>query len=415
MLIKVIILILISILNLLNIMLIGLPIVIDILVLIIFIILFHKNKKLFFIYNFLILFSIIFINTFVLNFLTVKNNNISKNKSFFYNNKYKSNIDVIMKNPVGDLIALDTCTKNIKNYRTIIEDQKFITDNYGYRNRLKDIIRSNYILVGDSFIMGSILSQDDIISEKLNKKSKFKFSNIAVGGTGPETYEKNIKDIMPKINENSKFLIFYFEGNDFDFNEKKNYPFYWYGIKIDKYKYKIRFGYERLERNKDKFFNKEFFNKNKLFKYVRPSSQRLYNGFLSKWTNSCLVEWNDINNQKIGFLYKYFEINNYKTYIIKDIDILKKIDKIFFIPTKYSTYEKYLKSNLSELNRKNKFNYLKNEYSKLNLEVIDLTTIFQNEAEKLLKKNQFIYFNDDTHLNKLGSEFLSNYLYSIYN
>ena len=350
---KIIIYPLLIVLNLAIIMLVGLPFFIDLIIFFIFLILFIKNKYLFFTYNIFFLISIFFINIFVLD-KTIKNKqSLDGHKKFLLENKYEKNINEIINNPVGDLIALDTCTNNIINYKINKGDQKFITDKFGYRNKSNAIIQSDYILVGDSIILSAQLSQDNILSEQLNSISKYKFSNIAIGGTGPKEYENNMLTLLPHLDDNQKFLLFYFEGNDFYF-DKKNTDFYWYGIKIPKYKYKLRFGYERLERNKDKILNKKIFNKNYLYQNIRPHSQRLYNKLLSNWTQSCLVEWKNINNKTVWFLYKYYELDNYKTYIIKNKNLLEKIEKVFFIPSKYSTYENYLNNSLSIKNRINK-------------------------------------------------------------
>jgi hypothetical protein len=122
------------------------------------------------------------------------------------------------------------------------------------------------------------------------------------------------------------------------------------------------------------------------------------------------VEWKNINNKTVGFLYKYYELDNYKTYIIKNKNLLEKIEKVFFIPSKYSTYENYLNNSLSIKNRINKINFLKKEYKKLNIEVVNLTKELQKETDKEIKNDKFTYFQDDTHLNKLGIKILSKYI-----
>ena len=175
----------------------------------------------------------------------------------------------------------------------------------------------------------------------------------------------------------------------------------------------MRFGYERIERNKDKFLNKNYFKQNYLYQNIRPLSQRFYNKLLSKWTNSCLVQWKIINNQKVGFLYKYYQINQYKAHIIKNYDVIKKIEKVFFIPTKFSVYENYFDHRFSKINRENKLNFLKKEYKKFNVEVIDLTNELQVKSKHELKNNKLLFFQDDTHLNELGNKVLSNYLLKI--
>jgi hypothetical protein len=71
-------------------------------------------------------------------------------------------------------------------------------------------------------------------------------------------------------------------------------------------KYKISFGYSRLERNKDKIFIKIFskiYEINFFYKKIRPKSQRLTKKILDKWTKTCPVEYHKINDISIGFFY----------------------------------------------------------------------------------------------------------------
>lgn len=412
MILKIIIYPLCIILNFLIIILIGLPFFIDLIIFLTFIFLFIKNKKLFFTYNIFFIISILFINLFILNSPANKKQLINGHKKFSFEGKYKKNVDSLIKSPQGDLIALDTCTEKIYNYRVDINDQQFVTDGLGFRNKPNSLKQSDYILVGDSIIMGSRLSQKNILSEKLSSNSNIKFANIAIGGTGPKKYEANMIEILPTLKNNQKFLLFYFEGNDFYF-DKNSEEFYWYDIKIPKYKYKLRFGYERIERNKDKLLNNKYFKKNYLYQNTRPHSQRFYNKLLSKWTNSCLVEWKILSDQKVGFLYKYYQINQYKAHIIKNNDLINRIEKVFFIPTKYSVYENYFNNNISKINRENKFEFLKKEYKKLNIEVIDLTDVFQFNSKNEIKNNNFLFFQDDTHLNELGNKIFADHLLKI--
>ncbi len=400
------------ILNFLFIILIGFPFVFDLIIFFIFIFLFIKNKNLFFSYNIFLIISILFVNLFVLNSPIEKKRLLNGHKKFSFKNKYKKNINNLVKSPQGNLIALDSCTENIFNYGIKIDDQQFITDELGFRNKPNAIMQSNYILVGNSIIMGSRLSQKNILSEKLSTFSNIKFSSIAIGGTRPKVYETNMIELLPNLKNDQKFLLFYFEGNDFYFDKNKE-DFYWYGIKIPKYKYKLRFGYERIERNKDKLLSKKYFKKNYLYQNIRPHSQRFYNKILSKWTNSCLVEWKNIDDQKVGFLYKYYQINQYKTHIIKNNDVIKKIEKVIFIPSKFSVYENYFNNEISKINRENKLNFLRKEYKKLNIEVIDLTKELQLKSKSEIKNKKFLFFQDDTHLNELGNKVIADYLLKV--
>ena len=117
MILKIIIYPLCIILNFLIIILVGLPFFIDLIIFLTFIFLFIKNKKLFFTYNIFFIISILFINLFVLKSPVEKKQLLNGHKKFTFENKYKKNINKLVKSPEGDLIALDTCTEKIYNYR----------------------------------------------------------------------------------------------------------------------------------------------------------------------------------------------------------------------------------------------------------------------------------------------------------
>ena len=47
---------------------------------------------------------------------------------------------------------------------------------------------------------------------------------------------------------------------------------------------------------------------------------------------------------------------------------------------------------ISKRNRENKFEFLKKEYEKLNIDVIDLTDVFQFNSKNEIKNNNFLFF-----------------------
>ena len=137
-----------------------------------------------------------------------------------------------------------------------------------------------------------------------------------------------------------------------------------------------------------------------IWNYIRPKSQRLTKKILARWTKNCSVEYHVINNTKIGFYYNSPKnFTNVSTKIITNQKILNKIKKIYYIPTKFQIYSKYI--NNEKIN-KDDYEYLKLNYNQLGIEVEDLTNILILSAEKYLKQNKFIYWKDDTHWNELG-------------
>lgn len=380
----------------------GLPIIIDLsLVAFLSYILKFRSYSLVFA-NFLVLIMSIFLNIFLIKNYE-ENENFYRAHEKFITDKfiYKKNITSNMVMPHGDIIAMEYCNKieNLAKPRR----QTFITDQNGFRNDRFNINDAEIILVGDSFIAGSSNTQEDIpanILNKLNKKKVYTLTSI----TRPDYYEYHLKNHLDKLSKNSIILLFYFAGNDFNYEYKKNKDFiYFNDVPIPYLKYKLRFGYERLERNKDKIFIKIFdkiYQKNYFYKKIRPKSQRLMKKILGKWTNTCPVEYHKIKDHNVGFYYKPKKnYTNVSTHIITDEKILSKLKKVYFIPTKYAVYKRYIDQGKIH---KDDYNYLKLKYNELGIEVEDLTDILVSSAENNLKNNTLIYWQDDTHWNKNG-------------
>jgi len=391
----------------------GLPILIDLVLILIIALLTKLNLKILINLNIMLM-----IATFIGNFLLIKNFNEDSFyyralEKFFINKKknYIKNINYKTLMPHGDLGAMDVCN----NFLDIAapRNQLFITDENGFRNDRHKIYESDIIFVGDSFIAGTSNSQEHVpanIFEDLTKQKTYSITSIST----PKIYEKHIAEQIKKMKSNAKIYLFYFSGNDFDYkflnrNEINNNSSKY----NDSFKTKIRFGYERLERNKDKFFIEKISkinDKNIFYKKIRPKSQRFYRKILTKWTEACPVKYKNIQGHKVGFYYNYdifLNENNHKikyitSHIIEDSNILKKIKKIYYIPTKYEIYQNFF--NEEKIVKFNNFEYLKREYKKFDKEVIDLTQILKNEAEHRLNENKFIYWKDDTHWNIYGIE-----------
>ena len=402
------ILIILFLLTFINIASVGLPILIDVILIIVSILTLRKKKIILLNIN---IFFLLFIG---FSSLILKH----ENKRYYYRGhekfydtriSYKKNVSEIIPMKHGELPVLDVCSNSRSKIQNKIRNQVFITDNYGYRNSQININNADLIIVGDSLISGGSASDEDILSYQLNKFSDYKTANLAMGGINPKDYEEILVKHIHLLKNKTKIFIFYYEGNDFEVSNKSEIPKYSYkDFKINKYKFKTRFGYERLERNKDKFFIKIINYQNFFYKKIRPKSQRFFKKAMSLWTNTCLVKYDEINKNLQGF-YWLNRGENYlfSTHIISNQRILNRISKIFFIPTKASLYRDYIDNKYIINYKSNKFEFLQKEYKKNNIEVIDLTIPMKNNLKKYMDKNEYLFFNDDTHLNKNGTEVIA--------
>ena len=297
----------------------------------------------------------------------------------------------ITKNYInGDLSSLEKKFKekyqNLKNKKI-----KIITDNMGFRNEIKPN-DADYILIGDSFLHQTNITQKKILNYILNKNTNLKTYNAGLASTDISHYLETIKFFKEKENlKNKKFIMFIFQGNDFlnyKVNDNNNYHKY-----ID----------NRLLRSYFKF--KTFFNFYNTLKYFSYTI-KIDNNFTK------VYEYN-INNQQALFKFDYIYKNNFKVSSIKSV--FKKYesylpDLIIFIPTKYEVYCDLI-NNLSCKNSEH-FSILANEQSLKNVKILNSTKYFKDNSKILINKNNKLLFeSDDTHLNELGIKLLSDFVY----
>ena len=92
----------------------------------------------------------------------------------------------------------------------------FHTDRYGFNNPDDewDKEKIEYLIVGDSFAMGSCVNRPNDIASVLRKLSNKPVLNLGYGGNGPLLEYISLKEYLD-TNVN-KVLWFFYEGNDFD-------------------------------------------------------------------------------------------------------------------------------------------------------------------------------------------------------
>lgn len=107
----------------------------------------------------------------------------------------------------------------IANYKIIVCNENgywshFITDRHGFNNDnniwKKNIF--NYVLIGDSFIIGHCVNKGENLASQLYKLNKKNILNLGIGGTSTLSQYAILKEYLPQNTE--KILFFYFEGND---------------------------------------------------------------------------------------------------------------------------------------------------------------------------------------------------------
>ena len=239
------------------------------------------------------------------------------NDIFLPHRVYKKGAVLTMLQKGGDLFSI---------FPGSVVDRKprmttFKIDHYGFRND-HDYRPGDYILVGDSFIVGSSNDQKDILSVQLQKNEGIPAYALAFPSdlSGYSTY---IDTFYPRL-KGSKIFIFLFEGNDFPEGHVPYFSSQTGGVRntlkkygrIMKDTYTYRFLYTRLAllRNKKENTNKVLMRK------VQGHTLGFFQDYVDR-TRSKL----------------YKPCPEFETTLLR-LQREHKVDRVFFIPTKYRVY-----------------------------------------------------------------------------
>jgi len=385
--------------------LLALPILFDLIFSIFILFLFRKNFA-----------SIIILNLFIAAMVFIIDISLGKNEKHGYfwrghekyktkKAKYQKNISDTIYMRHGDIYVLDSGLNKERELIKVPRIQKFVTDSHGIRNDIIRIEDAEIILVGDSFISAAGTTQEHLPANVLSEISGKKVASLSYGGLNPTEYELIINKYINIIKKDAKIFVFYFAGNDFvKIEEKKNFSskyIYWQGYEIPRISGSIRFGYEKLERKKDKFLLKILSEKNYFLRNIRTKSHLMYKKFFSKLHDTgSPIKYFDIGNKKVGFYHTDGINDDYITYIFQNKKILERVDGFFLIPIKLRIYSDYIDS--VNIEKNSQLEFLKKSYSKINKPVYDLSELMKLSVSKYLAEGKYLYWRDDTHWNYNG-------------
>jgi len=302
------------------------------------------------------------------------------------------NIDFIKNYSNGDLSSLDKEFK--EKYNNLNNKEiKIVTDNFGFRNEIKPD-DADYILIGDSFLHQTNITQKNILNYILNKDNKIRTYNAGLSSTDISHYLETIKFFKEKMKlKNKKYIMLIFQGNDFlsyRSNDNNNYHKYINNYFLHSY-----------------FKFKTFFNFYNTFKYFSYSLKNNDKDFKKVYEHS-------INDQDVLFKFDYIYNENNK---VASIDSVFKgyekylPDLIILIPTKYQVYCNFIKN--ASCNDTKHFSHLANSPMLTKINILDSTKFFKKKSEIFINlNNKLLYENDDTHLNELGIKVFSDFIYS---
>jgi hypothetical protein len=324
-----------------------------------------------------------------------KNTSIDPSRTVIYEKNFLygiKNLNLKYEAFNGDLSSLEESFKkkyyNLNKKRTI----NIFTDHLGFRNTIKPN-EANYIFVGDSFLQLGNLTQDNILNFVLNNYFGLKTYNAGVGATDISHYFETIKFFKDKLKlKNKKYIMLIFQGNDFlnyQVEKKNNYHKY---IDNQFLHYYFKF--------------KIFFNFYPLIKYVLHNFNEEEKDFVQVYEFK-------IKKKDVLFKFDYIYKDGQKINSLNDI--FKKYkdylpDSIIFIPTKFEIYCEFIVN--KKCPKTEHFSVLKNEPLLSGVKLLNSKDFFKKKAAELINsENKLIYGIDDTHLNKIGVKYLSEFIF----
>jgi len=303
--------------------------------------------------------------------------------------RYEKNVNFEMTIQHGDLKAFDK--RVVPEPRHVL----FQTDSFGFRNA-KGFHGQKYIMVGDSFVVGDGISQQNIITEQLRHFGIDSY-NLAFPGRLYD-YISYITDFEKTYGKEHKFVLFLYEGNDFGHARSAPIPQLTSFEKAERY-IKIRLDWYK-----------------KLWGIVNTDIYRFMDTYIQRVAYHAQesdekVDILKISGMEVAF-YKQYVLVTKRTILPKNLNFEKILDPvrsriahIFFIPTKYRVYYKYLKRLNPcdpEVLPDRQWEYVQSMGLKLGIKTTDLTPALIEASDASLPSSRLTYWKDDTHWNKYG-------------
>jgi hypothetical protein len=279
-----------------------------------------------------------------------------------------------MQMPHGDLQSMTPL--KIAEPRPVI----YHIDSSGFRNDA-DYQGQRYLLVGDSFVVGTGNSQADMLSAQLRRDYAIDAYNLAHPGDVVD-YAGYVAGFKATHQTDAKVLLFIFEGNDFVESRVKRHS-------------AVTLFFKRYS---------NLFSSTNVFRVTKSLTARATRS--SKIAGSQYLTMAELHAKKIAFLTGYVEAARRAS--LPPIGSFERaiqsmggdIGHIFFIPTKYRVYYKHI--NPGEVLPSAAWDYLQRLCQKNHLACTNLTQPLVEASDELLTKGELTWWRDDTHWNRNG-------------
>ena len=291
---------------------------------------------------------------------------------------YRKNESIEMRMPHGDLRVFGDQAP--AQPREVV----FRTDAEGFRND-RPYADGDWVLIGDSFVVGMGDSQADILSAQLARDHGLKVYNLGQPGDVSDylLYWQAFRARHPGA---AKGVLFLFEGNDFP--EAADYE---------------SAAAERpgtLERWAGRYY--ALFSSTAMHRVTKSMYKRATR---TQDAASGSVQVREVGGQRMGLYAPYVEVSKRPSYTLppamqRDLETLMEgVERVFFIPTKYRVYAGIL-GDPSPPHAQ--WDALAALCGKHGWRCSDLTPALIEASARLLPAGEFTWWLDDTHWNREG-------------
>jgi hypothetical protein len=305
---------------------------------------------------------------------------------------YKPNHQGRMFIPFGDLVAIDRQTKDaIAEPRWV----RYHIDSAGFRNDA-DYAGQQILLVGDSFVAGSGSSQEDILSNQLQRDYGISAYNLGFPGE-LHSYVRYVEGFFKTHPSGPKAYIFLFEGNDFPLPKPGNpAP----AKKNASGPSSFEIARKELQQSVKELlvYRYGFSFYHLLHERLRPQA----------YPRVTVMELQGPNHLSQGFLNAYVAVTKRASYDAGD-DFTLKLERIkehlggiFFIPTKFRVYYTMLEGGPRPPLPNAQWDYVQATASRVGVRCVNLTGPLQAESRRLLPSGKLTFWKDDSHWNRYG-------------
>jgi len=306
---------------------------------------------------------------------------------------YKPGRQGKMHIPFGDMVAMDRST------RPAIAEPRWVRyhiDSAGFRNDA-NYAGQKVILVGDSFIAGSGNTQQDLLSNQLQRDYGIPAYNLGFLGE-LHSYVRCVEGFFKTHPSGPQALIFLFEGNDFPLPKPGSRS------TTSKKKPPEPSSFEVARKEFQQAF-KELLVYRYAFSLYHILKNRLGPAAPPKVT---VLTLQGPGHLHMGFLKAYVAVTQRTSYDAGDDFFLKlgrikeHLGGIFFIPTKFRVYYTMLEGGPRPPLPNAQWEYVQATAKRLGVRCVNLTGPLEEESRRLLPYGKLTFWKDDSHWNRYG-------------